>query len=66
MKIKIYQDESEEYRWRVVASNGRTIGASSEGYTRRSDCVTNMLTIGSVLGQQLLMTYADRAEIDEE
>ena len=40
--FEVYQDKRGEYRWRRKASNGRIVGASSEGYTKRSDCEANM------------------------
>ena len=36
----IYQDGS-QWRWRRKASNGRIIGASTESYVNRSDCIAN-------------------------
>lgn len=42
MQFEIYRsttmEPSETWRWRLVASNGRTIADSAEGYTRESDC----------------------------
>lgn len=35
-KITIYKDLNGEWRWRMVASNGRIIADSAEGYKRRS------------------------------
>lgn len=40
-KWEIYQDPSRKWRWRRVASNGKIVGASTEGYNNRSDCVAN-------------------------
>lgn len=40
-KWEIYKDTSGEWRWRRTASNGRIVGASSQGYVNRSDCVDN-------------------------
>jgi len=37
-KIKIYRDASHEFRWRLVASNGRIIADSAEGYTDKYHC----------------------------
>lgn len=31
-----------EWRWRIKASNGKIIGASSDGYKNRVDCVANL------------------------
>ena len=35
-----------EWRWRVRATNGKIIGASSEGYKNRLDCVYNAQSLG--------------------
>jgi len=37
----IYQDNRREWRWRRTAPNGQIVGASSEGYTTRTNCVAN-------------------------
>lgn len=36
--IQIYRDAAGEYRWRLIARNGRTIADSGEGYSRLRDC----------------------------
>ncbi|MCH1918113.1 DUF1508 domain-containing protein [Shewanella sp. A3A] len=36
-----YVDTAGEWRWRRTASNGRIVGASSQGYVNRADCVAN-------------------------
>lgn len=41
-KLEIYRDKRGKYRWRRVASNGRVVGKSAEGYERKSDCEANM------------------------
>lgn len=38
-KLHIYQDARGEFRWRMVASNGKTVADSGEGYKRRSGAV---------------------------
>jgi len=40
-KWDIYQDKKDEWRWRHTASNGVIVGAASEGYINRADCVAN-------------------------
>jgi len=40
-KWEIYKDKRGEWRWRRIAPNGRKVGASSEGYVNKSDCVSN-------------------------
>ena len=36
--FEIYKDKSGQWRWRFVASNGKTIADSGEGYVAKSDC----------------------------
>ncbi len=36
-KFELYQDNRKEYRWRLKATNGQTVGASSEGYKEKAD-----------------------------
>ena len=38
---RIYQDSKGEWRWERKADNGRIVGASTEGYKNRADCVAN-------------------------
>jgi uncharacterized protein YegP (UPF0339 family) len=38
---EFYRDARKKWRWRRVATNGRIIAASTEGYVKRSGCVTN-------------------------
>jgi uncharacterized protein YegP (UPF0339 family) len=40
-KWDVYQDKAGEYRWRRTASNGNIVGAATEGYIGKSDCVAN-------------------------
>lgn len=37
----IYQQNNGDWRWTRTAPNGRIVGASSEGYRNRADCVAN-------------------------
>jgi uncharacterized protein YegP (UPF0339 family) len=39
MKYWIYKDAVGEWRWTLVAANGRTIADSGEGYVNQGDCV---------------------------
>lgn len=43
---EFYQDKKGEWRWRCIASNGRIVGASSEGYSSRANCVANAQRFG--------------------
>jgi len=36
---RVYPDAAGEWRWRLVAANGRIVADSAEGYTRAGDAV---------------------------
>lgn len=38
---RFYLDDAEEWRWTRTAASGEVVGASTEGYTNRFDCVAN-------------------------
>lgn len=38
---EFYKDSNGKWRWRRTAKNGNIVGASSQGYVNRSDCVDN-------------------------
>lgn len=38
MKFEKYPDERDEWRWRLVADNGKTIADSGEGYSSQRAC----------------------------
>ena len=40
MAFWIYQDRALEWRWYLVAANGRKIADSGEGYYNKSDCLS--------------------------
>lgn len=40
-KIELYKDKKGEWRWKRRATNGNNVGASSEGYVKKSDCLAN-------------------------
>ena len=40
-KWEFYTDAKGEWRWRRFAPNGKQVGASSEGYKNKADCVAN-------------------------
>ena len=39
MHFEVYKDAKGEWRWRFVAANGKIIATSSEGYTKKPDCL---------------------------
>jgi uncharacterized protein YegP (UPF0339 family) len=36
-KVSYYRDTNGKWRWRRIASNGRIVADSGQGYTRKSD-----------------------------
>ena len=40
-ECKIYKDKKDEWRLQRIAPNGKTVGASTEGYKNKSDCKDN-------------------------
>jgi len=38
---EFYKDNRGEWRWRRIAPNGKIVGASSEGYKNKADCIAN-------------------------
>jgi len=45
-KFEIYKDKRGEWRWTCTARNGEIVGASTEGYKNRVDCVANAKRFG--------------------
>ena len=40
MTFVVYLDQKNEWRWRLLAANHRTIADSGEGYRNQMDCET--------------------------
>ena len=40
-KWEFYKDGNKKWRWRRTAPNGKIVGASTEGYVNKSDCIEN-------------------------
>ncbi len=40
-KWVFYKDEQQNWRWRRHAPNNKEVGASTEGYSNKRDCITN-------------------------
>lgn len=41
MKIEVFRETGElkDWRWRLIAANGKIIATSGEGYKRKASCV---------------------------
>ena len=62
MRFEIYADKAREFRWRLIASNGRQIGASGEGYRTRASCLK---TVESIRAGAADATIDDRSRTRE-
>lgn len=40
-KWEFYKDSAGQWRWKRTASNGKIVGAATEGYFNKSDCEAN-------------------------
>lgn len=49
----IYQDQADEWRWRLVAANGETIADSAEGYVSRSNAYRAATTVIKTIRAEL-------------
>lgn len=54
MGADVYQDAAGEWRWKLVAANGRIMADSGEGYTRRRDAYRALATVMGELYQAVL------------
>lgn len=62
-KVYFYKDNLGEWRWKRVAANGKTIGASSEGYQRLRSARENFRRAQMVMN---LNTETEIIEINGE
>jgi hypothetical protein len=44
-KFEVYQDKGDQWRWRLVASNGKTIAESGEGYVEKQGCLDGIASV---------------------
>lgn len=71
MKFQIFKDVAGEWRWRLVAANGRIIASSGEGYKNRSHAIEMVGKIMDIEGEQVNVEFVARAlpttkEVDSE
>lgn len=45
LKFIVYQDAKKEWRWRLIARNGRVIADSAEGYDTKAACLNGILLV---------------------
>jgi uncharacterized protein YegP (UPF0339 family) len=44
-KFEVYKDKAGEYRWRLVAPNGKSIADSGEGYSSKQACLEGLESV---------------------
>jgi hypothetical protein len=44
-KFEVYQDKAGQYRWRLVAPNGKSIADSGEGYSGTQACLDGIASV---------------------
>jgi uncharacterized protein YegP (UPF0339 family) len=59
--LDVYQDGKTEWRWRVIAGNGKIVADSAEGYKRKCDCLT-----GAKIATTLLVNAGINGHMLEE
>ena len=45
MKFIIYKDRKKEFRWKLVARNGKKIATCGEGFTRKLACQRSIVRL---------------------
>ena len=44
-KFEVYKDKGGEFRWRLVAPNGKSIADSGEGYSSKQACLDGIESV---------------------
>lgn len=47
MVYQVYRDVNQQWRWRLVAGNNRTIANSGEGFHNKQDCLASIALVKS-------------------
>ena len=55
--FEVYADKSGEFRWRLLATNGKSIATSGEGYTEKRGCLR---------GIEIVRELAPGAKVDDQ
>lgn len=48
-KFELYRDKAKKWRWRLVASNGRIVADSGQGYRSKGACVDAQYHLGDLV-----------------
>ena len=61
MRFVIYRDTERQWRWRLVAANGRIFADSAEGYARRGGCLHGIRLVRRAGGATMREGTVNRA-----
>ena len=53
MKTETYQDNANEWRWKITAANGEIVAASSEGFKSEGGAEDNYMLTYRAMGEHL-------------
>ena len=53
-KFEIYKDKDKQYRFRIVASNGRIVADSAEGYRTKFFCKKNIVRLQEMISSSTI------------
>jgi len=57
---EIYLDKNNEYRWRMVAGNGRIVADSGEGYKTKANAKKGLQTV------EYIVTLGETADLTQK
>ena len=57
--LEFYQDKAGEWRWKLVATNGEIVGASSEGFSSKTAAVNNFLLVMTMGNAEITRVVRD-------
>lgn len=57
--LEFYRDKKREWRWRVVAKNGKVLADSGEGYRRMKDCIAGAEAACVVIWRHFIKDYLE-------
>ena len=52
MKLEIYEDTANRFRWRLRAANHRIVGESGQGFSTRKQCARSARALGLARGEK--------------
>jgi uncharacterized protein YegP (UPF0339 family) len=58
MQFRIEIDAAAEYRWRLIADNGKSAAISAEGYSSKQECLDAIRTVQMSFNAPVIENYA--------